>query len=53
MYMIPVMVPFINCNVVSGSNVLKDFRQTYGNRVVYDFPTVFDNKDKMVIQTEY
>lgn len=52
MDMIPIMVPFLKCDVVFRLDILKNVSQPTGNGIVDDFSPIFDHQNQVVIEQE-
>ena len=51
--MIPVVIPLLECDVISRSNILKDLFCPFGDTVIEDLPAVFDNKNQVIMEQKY
>ena len=51
-YMVFVMIPFLQGNLVGRFNVLKYLPQSFRNLIVNYFTSLLDHKHKMVVQRE-
>ena len=53
MYVIDIMIPFFDLDLVFNSNLFEYFAKTSGNRIIDDTPSVLDHKDQVKMKSEY
>ena len=53
MYVIDIMIPFFDLDLVFGSDIFEYFAKTGGNRIIDDMPSVLDHKDQVKMKSEY
>ena len=53
MYVIDILIPFFDFDLVFSSNLFEYFVKTSGNRIIDDMPSVLDHKDQVKMKSEY
>ena len=53
MYVIDILIPFFDLDLVFSSNLFEYFAKTSGNCIIDDTPSVLDHKDQVKMKSEY